>query len=135
MIIGSPPKLPSERRFGFTIAAALAGLAVYRMIHHRSRTVFLACIVTSIVFALLALVVPRVLAPLNKLWFLLGETMGKVVSPVVLGVIFYGILTPISIVTRLFGRDELRLKRGPLKSYWIDCASPRSAAESFKNQF
>lgn len=135
MSIVSTPKLPSERRFGFTIAAALASLAVYRMFHHRSRTVFLACIVASIIFALLALAVPRLLAPLNRLWFLLGEAMGKVVSPVVLGVIFYGILTPISVVTRLFGRDELRLKRGALKSYWIECTSSRSAAESFKNQF
>jgi saxitoxin biosynthesis operon SxtJ-like protein len=135
MSITSTPKLPSERRFGFTFAAALAGLAVYRLIHHRSRTVFLVCIVTSIIFALLAFLVPRILAPLNKLWFLLGEAMGKVVSPVVLGVIFYGILTPISVVTRLFGRDELRLKRGALNSYWIDCTSSHSAAESFKNQF
>src|SRR5689334_15400134 len=107
MSIASIPKLPSERKFGFTMAAAFAALAIYGMIRHRNRTASLAFIVTSIIFALLALVVPRVLALLNKLWFHLGEALGKVVSPIVLGVIFYGILTPISLVTRIFGRDEL----------------------------
>jgi xanthosine utilization system XapX-like protein len=133
MSIASSPKLPSERRFGFTMAAAFAGLAVYGMIRHRNRTACIAFIVVSIIFALLALVVPRALALLNKLWFYLGEALGKVVSPIVLGIIFYGILTPISVVTRLFGRDELRLKRQAL-SYWIDSTSS-SSAESFKHQF
>ena len=135
MSIASTPKLPSERKFGFTMAAAFVALAIYGMIRHRSRTVYLAFIVTGIIFALLALAVPRALVLLNKLWFHLGETLGKVVSPIVLGVIFYGILTPISVVTRIFGRDELRLKRHAENSYWLDCAASRSSAESFNHQF
>ena len=135
MSIASSPKLPSERRFGFTLAAAFAGLALYGIIRHRSRTVYITFIVAGTIFALLALIVPRALVLFNKLWFYLGEALGKVVSPMVLGIIFYGILTPISFVTRLFGRDELSLKRRALNSYWVDCASSQSAPESFKHQF
>jgi len=131
----SSPELPSERRFGFTFSAALAGLALYGIIRHRSRTACIAFIVTSVVFALLTLIIPRALAPLNKAWFHLGEALGKIVSPIVLGIIFFGILAPVSIVSRLFGRDELRLKRRAVNSYWIDRSPPDPTAHSFRNQF
>ena len=135
MSIASTSRLPSERRFGFTMAAVFAALAIYGVVRHRNRNACLAFIVTSIIFALLALIVPRALVLFNKLWFYLGQALGKIVSPIVLGVIFYGILTPISVVTRLFGRDELRLKRRAGNSYWIDCSLSRSSAESFERQF
>lgn len=128
-------KLPSERHFGLVIAAALAVIAVRGMMKHWSSTTYLTCLLASIVFGLLALIIPRVLTPLNKAWFYLGKGLGKIVSPVVLGIIFFGILTPLSIVTRLFGRDVLRLKCRPVLSYWIDRTTPRLTPDSFKNQF
>ena len=134
-VFSSSPKLPSERRFGLTFAIALAGLAVYGIIRHRSRSVYIVCAAASIVFALFTLIAPRALAPLNKLWFYFGELLGKIVSPVVLGIIFFGILAPLSALLRLLGRDELQLKRPAGKSYWIDRTPTPSMAESFKNQF
>jgi len=131
----SSPKLPSERRFGLTFTIALAGLAVYGIVRHRSPTVYIACAAASIVFALITLIAPRALAPLNKLWFHFGELLGKIVSPLVLGIIFFGILTPLSTLLRLLGRDELQLKRRAVKSYWIDHTPTASIADSFKNQF
>jgi len=131
----SPQKLPSERRFGLVIAAALAVLAIRGMTKHWSSTTYLTCFMAGIVFGLFALIVPRVLAPLNRAWFYLGKAMGKVVSPVVLAIMFFGILTPVSMVTRWFGRDALRLKRSPVRSYWIDRDSPDLPPDSFKNQF
>jgi ABC-type nitrate/sulfonate/bicarbonate transport system permease component len=116
-VFSSSPKLPSERRFGLTFAIALAGLAVYGIIRHRSRSVYIVCAAASIVFALFTLIAPRALAPLNKLWFHFGELLGKIVSPVVLGIIFFGILAPLSALLRLLGRDELQLKRHAGKSY------------------
>jgi hypothetical protein len=113
----------------------LAGLALYGVIRHRSRAGVIACAAASVVFALFTLLAPRVLAPLNRLWFYFGELLGKIVSPVVLGVIFFGILTPLSALLRLLGRDELQLKRSAAKSYWIDHATTASIADSFKNQF
>jgi hypothetical protein len=131
----SPPKLPSERRFGLVIAAALAVVAIRGMMKHWSSTACLTCLIAGIVFGLLTLMIPRVLAPLNRAWFHLGKAMGKVVSPVVLAIMFFGILAPVSMVTRRFGRDALRLKRGPVRSYWIDRDSLDLAPDSFKNQF
>lgn len=117
------------------LTAALALLGVCGIIRHRNWTAYGACFVASIVFGLFALAIPRALAPLNKAWFYLGEGLGKIVSPIVLGIIFVGIVTPISIVTRLFGRDELRLKRRVVNSYWIDRIPLGSVAHSFRNQF
>lgn len=133
--MASSPKLPSERRFGGMLTAAFAILGIYQIIRHRSWIAWVGCLTASIVFGFFTLVAPKALAPLNRLWFRLGELLGKIVSPIVLGIIFFGILTPLSLVTRLFGRDELRLKRRAVNSYWIDRPSTDAEAQSFKNQF
>jgi hypothetical protein len=84
----------------------------------------------------MTLVMPRLLAPLNKAWFQIGELMGKLVSPIVLGVIFFLIITPVGLLGRLFGRDELRLKRRrQAASYWVERQPPGPTGDSFKNQF
>ena len=87
------------------------------------------------VVGLVTLTAPRLLAPFNLAWFKLGLLMGMVVSPIVLGIIFFVILTPVAIVSRLFGRDELRLKRNAMQSYWVDRVPPGPDGDSFKNQF
>lgn len=131
----SPPKLPSERSFGLMLAASFVILGIRGIIRHHSPTVYGICFAASIVCGLLALTGPKALAPLNKAWFYLGKGMGKIVSPIILGIIFFCILAPVAILTRLFGRDELRLKRRATYSYWIDRISPIITAHSFKNQF
>ncbi|HEV2965254.1 MAG TPA: SxtJ family membrane protein [Candidatus Angelobacter sp.] len=135
MSIVSPPKLPSERSFGFLLTAVFAIVGARGIIGHWHWITCSVCFMASGACGLLSLTNPRVLAPLNKAWFYLGRGLGKVVSPIVLGIIFLGILTPVSILIWLFGRDELRLKRRPVNSYWIDRTSPIVAAHSFKNQF
>lgn len=135
MNIASPPKLPSERSFGFLFMAVFAIVGARGIFKHWNWITCSVCFVASGACGLLALVSPKVLAPFNKAWFYLGRGIGKVVSPIVLGVIFLGILTPVSILIWLFGRDELRLKRRPANSYWIDRAASTVAAHSFKNQF
>lgn len=88
--------------------------------------------------ALITLFCPILLSPLNKAWMLLGHLLGKIISPIVLGVIFFLIITPVAFVGRLMGRDELRLKRQALRSqptYWIDRKSPSPKGDSFHNQF
>jgi hypothetical protein len=86
-------------------------------------------------FGLAALAAPRALRPLNKAWFWLGQLLGKVVSPIVLGIIFYGLLTPVAVAGRLLGRDELRLKRRPVSSYWVERQPPGPESDSFNHQF
>ena len=72
---------------------------------------------------------------LNKAWFMLGLALGKLVSPIVLGVIFFGLITPIGLIARLMDRDELKLKRPKKSSYWSEPIGSNSDADSFKNQF
>ena len=136
MVSVSSPTLPSERRFGalFTVVFSLAGIYGH-FVKGWSSEVVIGLFVASLVVAVVAIVIPAALAPFNKAWFQLGLLMGKVVSPIVLGLIFFGMLTPVGIIGRLLGRDELRLKKAPVTSYWIDRAPPGPAPDSFKNQF
>jgi hypothetical protein len=129
--------LPTERSFGLLFGAVFALLAAYGWYFKGwSLPIVLTSVGAAFAFVLLGFVAPKVLAPLNWLWFQLGQLLGKIVSPVVLGAIFFLILTPVSLVSRLFGRDELRLKRKASQtSYWLDRAPPGPAPESFKNQF
>ena len=110
----------------------LAGMAYYR---GWANGLAVAMLVVSGVFFTLATYWPASLAPMNRAWFALGLLLGKVISPIVLGVLFFLLVTPIAVVTRVFGRDELRLKKRQTSSYWLDRASDRSLAESFKDQF
>ena len=136
MVSVSSPTLPSERRFGalFTDVFSLAGIYGH-FVKDWSSEVVIGLFVASLVVAVVAIVIPAALAPFNKAWFQLGLLMGKVVSPIVLGLIFFGMLTPVGIIGRLLGRDELRLKKAPVTSYWIDRDPPGPAPDSFKNQF
>jgi hypothetical protein len=132
----SPARLPSERRFGFVLAAAFALIGIRWLIGHRNPIVYRGCLIAASILLLLAIIAPRSLAPLNRAWFRLGRILGKIVSPLVMGMIFFGVLTPVAVVTRLFGRDALRLKRREVNSYWIDRGQPGTVpAHSFKNQF
>jgi hypothetical protein len=129
--------LPSERSFGLLFAVVFALLGAYGWFFQNwSLLVVLSLVAVALAFVLLGFVAPKVLGPLNWLWFQLGLLLGKIVSPIVLGAIFFLMLTPVSLVTRLFGRDELRLKRKATQTtYWLDRAPPGPEPESFKNQF
>ena len=129
--------LPSERSFGLLFGVVFALLSAYGwFLSGWSLVIVLSLVAVALAFVLLGFVAPKVLSPLNWLWFQLGQLLGKIVSPIVLGAIFFLMLTPVSLATRLFGRDELRLKRKASQtSYWLDRAPPGPEPESFKNQF
>lgn len=96
----------------------------------------LSLIAVSLVFLVLALVIPQALAPLNWVWTRFGLLLHKIVSPVVLGMLFLLVFTPIGIMMRVFGSDPLRLRFDPkATSYWIERSPPGPAADSLKNQF
>jgi hypothetical protein len=73
--------------------------------------------------------------PLNKLWFGLGILLGKIISPIVLGIMFFILITPVALATRAFGRDELKLKKRNLNTYWVSRNPAGPAKDSFKNQY
>lgn len=131
----SPKTLPSNRNFGFLFAGVFAFLSAYGGYHGANATTVYGWLIAGVAIGLVAIVAPRLLTPFNKAWMKLGDLMGKVVSPLVLGIIFFVLITPVALITRLFGRDELRLKKTDASSYWIDRAPPGPAGDSFKNQF
>ena len=126
-------ELPSNRKFGFffTLVFAIATAYFYYEANLGWTYVFVAA---ASIFLLVTLVKSNSLLPLNKLWMRFGLLLGIIVSPIVLGVIFFGLFTPIAMLMRLSGRDELRLKFTQKASHWISREEPVKS-ESFKHQF
>ncbi len=126
--------LPTNQNFGRFFATVFVALAAYSY-WKGWNTVGLAALIIAVLFAAATLFMPRTLTPLNRLWYGLGMLLGKIISPIVLGLMFFVLITPVSLITRLFGRDELRLKKRDVESYWIDRLPPGPASDSFKNQY
>ena len=126
-------QLPSNKSFGyfFTFLFALVGVYFYYSVYVTWTYVFIA---SSLIFLLITIIKSDALLALNKLWMRFGILLGRVVSPIVLGIIFFGLFTPIAMLMRLFGRDELRLKFAQKQSHWIT-RRESIRAESFKHQF
>ena len=123
------PKLPSERSFGFLFAGVFAVLVVYGNYKDWSGPLFSLLPAISVALLLTTLMRPASLAPLNRAWFKLGVILGLIVSPIVVGLLFFLLITPVAVVTRLFGRDVLRLKVKPEGSYWIERLPPGPASD------
>ncbi len=130
----SEVQLPSNRKFGCFFTAIFAGLSIWFIF--RSAQIWASVFfVLTLIFAALTTSAPKVLTPLNLAWYRLGLLLAKIVSPIVLGLIFFILITPVSLVTRLFGRDELKLKERAAETYWIDRSPTGPSSESFKNQY
>lgn len=125
--------LPSNRKFGcfFTAVSWLA--AAYSIYIGNTHLFYVFSTIGGCLFAV-TLIRPDQLLPLNKLWMGLGRLIGKVVNPVVMAVIFFGVFTPAALVARLCGRDELRLRFKRQATHWVR-REKQAEFSSFKNQF
>jgi len=127
-------KTSSERSFGFVFAGfftLLGALSLYEEGHRWPLWFALAA-----AFALVAYFVPHILAPLNRLWTKFGLLLHMIISPIILGLLFYVCIMPIGFLMRLSGKDPLRLRFDPAAdSYWIRRDPPGPAPDTFKNQF
>ena len=126
-------KLPSNRKFGFLFTFVFAVGTCYSYFAGYKGLAYVLFAAASM-FLLLTLVKSDALLPLNKLWMHFGLLLGFIVSPIVLGLMFFVLITPISVLMRLSGRDQLRLKFTCKESYWIS-REETIKSESFKNQF
>jgi hypothetical protein len=128
------PKIGSERNFGLVFAAMFAFVALSPLVHGHDMRLWPLPFVA--VFLGAAVLLPRMLAPLNQLWFRFGLLLGKFVTPLVMMVLFFATVTPVGILMRISGKDPLRLKWQPAaKSYWIERAEPEPAPGSLRDQF
>ena len=126
-------QLPSNKKFGRFFSTVFLLLTIY--LYFAGYVTFL--VVSIILFLLTAIITltkPSLLSPFNRFWMLIGFIIGRVVSPIVLGIIFFLVFSPIAIIMRLFGRDELNLKSKNADTFWKN-RSDKIKPESFKNQF
>ncbi len=127
-------ELPSNKKFGFFFFIIFLFLGAYLFVKNYSLASSVSILIATI-FLFFAVFLPDKLLYLNSCWMQFGVLIGKIVSPVVLGVIFFGIFLPIGLSMRLFGRDELGLNMRDVSSYWKKRQSVKIKSNSFKDQF
>ena len=123
-------KISSNRSFGIVFFIVFLIIALYPLSKNGEIRIWF--VIVSLIFLLLGLFNSKILTPLNKLWFKFGVILGKIISPLVMGIMFFLVVTPIGLVMRLFGKDLLNLRYNLNKSYWIEKDGPKS---KMKNQF
>ena len=123
-------KIGSNRSFGIVFFVVFLIIATYPLINGNELRLW--SLIISLVFLFLGLVNSKILNPLNKLWFKFGIFLGKVISPLIMGIIFFLVVTPIGILMRLLNKDLLNLKFKNTSTYWIEKTEPKS---KMKNQF
>ena len=132
--MGPSKKPPSNRRFGAFFAVIFTLGSAY-LLARDAYVLSLGLGLCALILALLAWVAPMALTGVNRLWMDFGELLGRIVSPVILGAIFTLLFTPVAVVTRFFGRDELNLKFRPKASHWRTRDSQSLSEDPFKMQF
>ena len=123
-------KIGSNRSFGIVFFVVFLIIATYPLINGDELRLW--SLIISIIFLFLGLVNSKILNPFNKLWFKFGIFLGKIISPLVMGIIFFLVVTPIGLLMRLLNKDLLNLKFNNNGSYWIEKTEPKS---KMKNQF
>ena len=123
-------KISSNRSFGIVFFIVFLLIATYPLLNNDHVRIW--SLIISIVFLILGLLNSKILLPLNKIWFKFGILLGKIISPLIMGLIFFVVVTPIGLLMRLLNKDLLNLKFNKSKSYWIEKSEPKS---KMKNQF
>jgi hypothetical protein len=127
-------KLPSNKKFGYFFSAIFLIITIYCQLseNHTIGYIFAAL---TVLFFMTTLINAKLLLPLNKIWMRFGLLLGSIINPIVLGIIFFVLFTPYGIVMRIFGRDELRLKKIiNKKSHWV-LRSETQPQTDFRKQF
>ena len=123
-------KIGSNRSFGIVFFIVFLLIAIYPLINQGEIRVW--SVLISLLFLILGIINSKILTPLNKAWFKFGIFLGKIISPIVMGVIFFLVVTPIAFLMRILKKDLLNLKYNKNRSYWIEKTDPKS---TMKNQF
>ena len=123
-------KVGSNRSFGIVFFVVFLLVSLYPLINGDNIRFWSLAI--SGIFLILGILNSNLLSPLNKIWFKFGILLGRIISPIVMGIIFFLVVTPIAFIMRLLGKDLLNLKYSDNQSYWIEKSGPKS---KMKNQF
>ena len=123
-------KISTNKSFGLVFFVVFFLISVYPLLN--AENIRFWSLIVAIIFLTLGLLNSKILTPLNKIWFKFGLLLGSIVSPIVMSVIFFFVVTPISSIMRILGKDILNLKWNNTNSYWIEKSGPKS---KMKNQF
>ena len=123
-------KISSNKSFGIVFAVVFSLIALWPLL--KGNEIRLWSLIISIIFLTLGLLNSKILTPLNKLWFKLGILLGNFITPIIMGIIFFFVVTPTGIIMKLLRKDLIKLKKNNDKSYWIEKKDFKS---SMKNQF
>jgi hypothetical protein len=133
-MLDGEPQGSSDRAFGLVFTAFFLVVALLPLAGGGSPRSWALAVAAA--FLLCALARPGILAPLNRAWTRLGLLLNAVISPVALGILFYGVVTPTGWALRALGKDPLRLRREPqAATYWIERQPPGPEPDSLRNQF
>jgi hypothetical protein len=121
-----------NQKFGWLLVGICTAFFAYFLYKH-TYGFAITSVILAVIFTLVTILIPSILTPLSQAWLMLGLLLGKVVSPIVLAIIFFVLISPVALITRMFGRDALKLKKLHVSSYWVHKES--IDPESFKHQF
>jgi|TARA_B110000238_G_scaffold170395_1_gene187733 uncharacterized membrane protein len=122
--------ISSNKSFGLVFFIVFLIVALYPLLENES--VRLWSIILSAIFLILGMLDSKFLTPLNKIWFKFGILLGNIISPIVMGLVFFTVVTLTAVLMRIFKKDLLSLKKNNNKTYWVERTGPKS---KMKNQF
>lgn len=123
-------KISSNKSFGIVFAILFLIIALWPILSENN--IRLWSLVISLFFLILGLINSIILTPLNKAWFKFGIALGKIISPIVMGLIFFFVVTPIGLLMKLLKKDLINQKKNNCKTYWLIKEDSKS---SMKKQF
>ena len=123
-------KISSNRSFGVVFFIVFLLIALYPVINNEEIRAW--SLIVSLIFLVLGLLNSKILNPLNQIWFKFGVLLGRIISPFIMAIIFFFVVTPIGLIMRTLGKDILNLRYNTKKTYWIEKTGPKS---KMKNQF
>ena len=123
-------KLPSNRNFGIVFSIVFLIIAIWPILNQNEIRIW--SIIISFIFLILGLINSKFLSPLNKAWFKFGLILGSVIAPIVMGIVFFFVVTPTGLIMKALGKDILALKRNKNNTYWLE---KDNSNNNLKNQF
>ena len=123
-------KLPSNRNFGIVFSIVFLIIAIWPILNQNEIRIW--SIIISFIFLILGLINSKFLSPLNKAWFKFGLILGSIIAPVVMGIVYFLVVTPTGLIMKALGKDILGLKRNKNNTYWLE---KDNSNNNLKNQF
>ena len=123
-------KLPSNKNFGIVFSVVFLIISLWPLLSQNDVRIW--SLVISGIFLILGLINSKLLLPLNKIWFKFGLMLGNFIAPIVMGIVYFMVVTPTGLIMRLLGKDLLNLKKNNKDTYWIE---KDNSNNDLKNQF